>query len=99
MGGTPQCSVSQSFLRRQKILKKIFPSAFPNQMWSISTYNQGTVEIPDTILLSPSIMSSFILQEIIYMNMQMFLMTWTLTSLCKDEFAYNHLTGYFFFFF
>lgn len=68
-------------------------------MWSISTYNQGTVEIPDTILLSPSIMSSFILQEIIYMNMQMFLMTWTLTSLCKDEFAYNHLTGYFFYLF
>lgn len=93
---TIQCFAELS--QETKDTQEDFSSAFPNQMWSISTYNQGTVEIPDTILLSPSIMSSFILQEIIYMSMQMFLMTWTLTSLCKDDFAYNHLTGFFFFF-
>lgn len=68
VGGTPQCSVSQSYLRRLKILKKIFPLP-PNQIWSISTYNQGTFEIPDKIHLSPCIMLSFILHGIISMNM------------------------------
>ena len=61
MGGTPLCSVSQRYLRREKI-PKIFPLP-PNLMGSISTYNQGTHKIPDKIHFplrwSSSFMKSF----------------------------------------
>lgn len=50
------------YLRRQKILKKIFPLP-TNLTWSISTQNQGTFEFLDKINLSPTIIWSFILHK------------------------------------
>lgn len=93
--------VSQSYLRRQTILKKIFPLPLI-QIWSISTYNQSTFEIPDKIHLSPCIMLRFILHEIISNRACRCLWCFKhlkrgkgkFNSLCKEEFIGNRLTGF-----
>lgn len=83
---------SQCYLRGQKKDTKGNSSLPANQMWSISTYNQGTFENPEKFTYLPPLCRASWnhLHESF----------WTLKKrgerwlLCKEELVSNHLTGF-----